>query len=82
VPARDQKDCAEFGVLFVSGIAHQRPGSAVVAWSGALCGWLLRWNCRTTLCPDRSPTLSQALLSPEASEDESAASHGPSLCRC
>jgi hypothetical protein len=63
VSANDHEDGRPFGVLFVSGIAHQRPGSAVAALSGALYGWLLRWNCRTSLDPDRSPTLSQAVLS-------------------
>lgn len=67
VPAYDQKDRAEFGVLFVSGIAHQRPGSAVAALSGAFYSWLLRWNCRTRLCRDSAPALSQAVLSPGAS---------------
>jgi hypothetical protein len=69
VPTYNQEDGPEFGVLFVSGIAHQRPGSALSALSGALYGWLLRWNCRTSLCPDSSPTLSQAVLSPGASAD-------------
>jgi len=69
VPTYDQEDGLEFGVLFVSGIAHQRPGSALSALSGALYGWLLRWNCRTSLCPGSSPALSEAVLSPGASAD-------------
>ena len=63
------EDGAEFGVLFVSGIDRQRPGSAVAALSAALYGWLFRWNCRTRLCPGSSPTFSQAVLSPLAGAD-------------
>lgn len=70
MPVYDQKDGAEFGVLFVSGISHQRPGSAVAALSGALYSWLLRWNCRTRLCRDSAPALSQAVLSSGASADD------------
>ena len=65
----NQEGRAEFGVLFVSGIDHQRPGSAVAALSAALYGWLFRWNCRARLCLDSAPVLSQAVLSPEGSAD-------------
>jgi hypothetical protein len=70
MPAYGRDDRAEFGVLFVSGIAHQRPGSAVAALSAALYGWLFRWNCRTTVCPKSSPALSHAVLSPGAGPDD------------
>jgi hypothetical protein len=71
MPAANCNDRADLGVLFVSGIAHQRPGSAVGALSGALYSWLLRWNCRAGLCRDSSPTLRRAVLSsgPGASEE-------------
>jgi hypothetical protein len=38
--------------------------------SGALYSWLLRWNCRTSLCPNSSPVLSQAVLSSGTGADD------------
>jgi len=47
----------EFGVLFVAGFKHQRPGSAVASLAAALYRWLFQWNARKDEGPHCRPTL-------------------------
>jgi len=61
---------AEFGVLFVAGIGKQHPGSTVVAFAGALYGWLFRSNHAECLSADWSPALTNTLLSPSDGDDD------------
>lgn len=60
----------EFGVLFVAGIEHQRPGSAIASFSAALYAWLVDWNCGSRQSLGTPPVLKEARLSPGAGEDD------------
>jgi hypothetical protein len=62
VDESDGAERAEFGVLFVDGIAKQRPGSAVTSLAGALFRWLYRWNKAEGLWVPRSPVLRETRL--------------------
>lgn len=61
--ARDGRDNPRFGILFVGGIEHQNPGSAVASFSATLYSWLTRWNCGSRYAPGSPPALNQAVLS-------------------
>ena len=43
----------KFGILFVGGIEHQRPDSAIASFSAALYAWLVDWNYNSGPPPDR-----------------------------
>jgi hypothetical protein len=60
---------AEFGVLFVDGIAKHRPGSAVTSLAGALFRWLFRWNQAEGLWVPLAPVLRETVLPPAGGED-------------
>lgn len=59
----------EFGILFVGGIEHQRPGSAMASFSAALYAWLVDWNCNSGRPPGSWPALKDARLSSGGGED-------------
>ena len=59
----------EFGILFVGGIEHQRPGSALASFSAALYAWLVDWNCNSGRPPGSWPALKDARLSSGGGED-------------
>jgi hypothetical protein len=68
MPERDAEDRYDLGILFVGGIEHQRPGSAVASFSAALYAWLVDWNYKwgqSTWLPD----LKDAQLSAGGGED-------------
>lgn len=65
----DGKGKHEFGVLFVAGIEHQRPGSAIASFSAAIYAWLVDWNCGSRESPGTPPVLKEARLSPGGGED-------------
>jgi hypothetical protein len=65
---RDGEDQYDFGILFVGGIEHQRPGSAVASFSAALYAWLVDWNYKSGQSP-WSPALKDAQLSAGGGED-------------
>jgi hypothetical protein len=59
----------KFGILFVGGIEHQRPGSAMASFSAALYAWLVDWNYNSGPPPGSSPVLKGARLSSGGGED-------------
>ena len=59
----------EFGILFVGGIEHQRPGSAMASFSAALYAWLVDWNYNSGRPPGSPPVLKDARLSSTGGED-------------
>ena len=69
MPERDGKGQYEFGILFVGGIEHQRPGSAVASFSAALYEWLVDWNYNSGRSPASPPALKDARLSSGGGED-------------
>lgn len=69
----DSEGRREFGVLFVGGIEHQRPGSAIASFSAAVYAWLVDWNCGWRRSPGTPPpALREARLAPGDGEY-----HGP-----
>jgi len=59
----------EFGILFVGGIEHQRPGSAIGSFSAALYAWLVDWNYNSGRPSGSPPVLKDARLSSGGGED-------------
>lgn len=59
----------KFGILFVGGIEHQRPGSAIGSFSAALYAWLVDWNYNSGRPPGSPPVLKDARLSSGGGED-------------
>jgi hypothetical protein len=59
----------EFGILFVGGIEHQRPGSAIASFSAALYAWLVDWTYGSGQPPGTPPVLKDARLSSGGGED-------------
>jgi hypothetical protein len=59
----------KFGILFVGGIEHQRPGSAMASFSAALYAWLIDWNYNSGGPPGSQPILKDARLSSAGGED-------------
>jgi hypothetical protein len=59
----------KFGILFVGGIEHQRPGSAMASFSAALYAWLIDWNYNSGGPPGSQPVLKDARLSSGGGED-------------
>jgi hypothetical protein len=63
MPECDGKGQYKFGILFVGGIEHQRPGSAIASFSAALYAWLVDWNCHSGWARGWPPALKDARLS-------------------
>jgi len=63
MPECDGTGQYEFGILFVGGIEHQRPGSAIASFSAALYAWLVDWNYKPGQESGWQPALKDARLS-------------------